>query len=267
MHGRDQFIDIRDVRLRLCVAGTGPSLLLLHGWALDAAMWQPQFVGLTRCQLVAVDRRGFGFSSGEPDIACEVSDVLAILDTLAIQQTAIVGMSQGARVALRFAQRFPQRVGCLILDGPPHLATEMDELPMQHYRELVAAEGLESFRQQWLLHPLMQLHSGSQQAQSLLRDIVGRYPGRDLQHRSTAPQSPEPDISVIGSPALIINGEYDSATRRRAGDDLVRRLPDARHAVISGCGHLPNLDNPKAYNDLVLDFIHCHMVKKRAGSA
>jgi pimeloyl-ACP methyl ester carboxylesterase len=202
-------------------------------------------------------------------------------------------MSQAARVALRCAQRFAGRMSCLILDGPPHLtnpprdaapahpcapgtraltgrspnaaqrtdAREMPcpaDLPIAHYRELVQAEGMDAFRRHWLQHSFMQLHGGNAPMQSLLTKIVARYPGRDLQRDAAMPSVFEPDLWAVDVPTLVINGELDSATRLNAGSELARRLPHARRVIVHGAGHLPNLDQPAAYNELVLDFIREH---------
>jgi 3-oxoadipate enol-lactonase len=256
----DQFIQLGDVRLRLRIDGVGPALLLLHGWALDGEMWRPQFAALAqRHQVVAIDRRGFGLSSGQPDLVREIDDVLALLDTLAIERAGILGMSQAARVALRCAQRFARRVSCLILDGPPHLTNPPRyELPIADYRELVQAEGIDAFRRHWLQHSFMQLHAGKASMQSLLTEMVARYPGRDLQPDAAMPPVFEPDLWAVDVPTLVINGELDAAARLIAGSELARRLPHARQVIVHGAGHLPNLDQPAVYNELVLDFIRDH---------
>jgi 3-oxoadipate enol-lactonase len=254
----DTFIDSRDVRLRVRATGTGPVIMFLHGWALDLDMWQPQRTALTRDHtVVAFDRRGFGLSSGSPDLARETEDVLAVAQALGIQRMTLVGMSQGARVALRFAQRYPQRLAGLILDGPPNFtAAVVEEVPMAHYCDLVASEGLDAFRAQWQEHPLMRLRNIGMQP--LLREIVARYPGRDLLHPDDVGVTTEPDVAVIETPALVINGEHDSPARLSAGHDLTRRLPNARHVIVDGAGHLPNLDNPTQYDALVREFVRGH---------
>ena len=60
------------------------------------------------------------------------------------------------------------------------------------------------------------------------------------------------DVSV---PTLVINGELDTEQRRAAGAALARRLPEARHALVAAAGHLPNLDNPGAYDELLAAFL------------
>jgi pimeloyl-ACP methyl ester carboxylesterase len=264
MRSPDRFIEVRGARLRFRVEGNGPNVVLIHGWALDLDMWRPQFEALADSyRLIAFDRRGFGLSSGLPHIESDIDDFGQILAAVGAARVAIVGMSQGARVALRWVLRFPRMTACLVLDGPPRESGVDDapmqpEIPMAAYRELVRKQGMGAFRKLWRRHPFMQLRSGDVRTQTLLREIVDRYPGRDLQ---IVQQSSSPVIHLdrIAMPALVVNGECDTAERRAVGLDLARRLPNARQSVIAGAGHLSNLDSPAAYNELLGDFFALHL--------
>jgi pimeloyl-ACP methyl ester carboxylesterase len=257
----DEFIEVRGARLRVRTAGKGPAVLLIHGWALDVDMWTPQFATLAnRYRLIAFDRRGFGLSSGRPGIELDVSDIEQLLAKLSLEQIAIVGMSQGARVALRWAMRSPHRTTCLVLDGPPGNG----EITLAAYRELVRSKGVEAFRRQWLEHPLMRLHTHDARAHALLREMVNRYPGYDLLADNTENLAAVGDLHQLDLPVLIINGEHDSDARIGAGTELARTLPDVRLAVIPAAGHLSNLDNPCAYNAVLGEFFSSEYVPCRA---
>jgi pimeloyl-ACP methyl ester carboxylesterase len=264
MRSRDGFIDVRGARLRFRVEGSGPNVVFVHGWALDLDMWRPQFEAFADSyRLIAFDRRGFGLSSGLPHIESDIDDLAQILAAVGAGRIAIVGMSQGARVALRWALRFPRVTACLVLDGPPRESGVDDgpmqaEIPMSAYRELVRTGGLNAFRELWRRHPFMQLRSGDARRQTLLREIVERYPGRDLQVIQPS-LSPVIHLDRVAMPAIVINGECDTAERRAAGSELARRLPNARQSVVAGAGHLSNLDNPAAYNELLGDFFTLHL--------
>ncbi|HEV7445203.1 MAG TPA: alpha/beta fold hydrolase, partial [Steroidobacteraceae bacterium] len=63
----DRFLEMTDARLRYRDEGTGPAILLIHGWSLDLDMWEPQVGDLSRSfRLIRFDRRGYGLSSGKP---------------------------------------------------------------------------------------------------------------------------------------------------------------------------------------------------------
>ena len=104
----NQFIEVRSARLRVRIAGAGPTVLLVHGWAIDLDMWTPQFAALAgRYHLIAFDRRGFGYSSGTPGIDQDLADIEQLLDTLDIDSVAIVG------VDMRDAVRVTEDLGVL----------------------------------------------------------------------------------------------------------------------------------------------------------
>jgi Predicted hydrolases or acyltransferases (alpha/beta hydrolase superfamily) len=246
----DEFVEVRGARLRVRTAGEGPAVLFIHGWAIDLDMWTPQFAALARrYRLIAFDRRGFGYSSGSASIDHDLADIEQLLVKLDVDSIAIVGMSQGARVALRWAMYAPRATTSLILDGPPQdllaMGRPQGEIALATYRELVREEGIDAFRRHWMEHPLMRLYTTHPRAHALLREMVGRYPGNDL-----VDDAMRPDM-----PILIINGEHDTQTRIGAGADLARALPHAQLAIIPEAGHLSNLDNPGAYNQALDQFL------------
>ena len=63
------------------------------------------------------------------------------------------------------------------------------------------------------------------------------------------------DLVSIRVPVLVLTGELDLPTRQAAGDVLASLIPSAQRAIIPRAGHLPNLDNPSAYNETLLRFL------------
>jgi pimeloyl-ACP methyl ester carboxylesterase len=262
MQGPDLTFRSGRTRLRYRDEGEGPAIVLLHGWTLDLEVWDPQAADLSRSfRVIRPDRRGFGLSDGEPDTQADVADLEALLDHLGLAQSALVGMSQGARAAVAFALGHPGRVTALVLDGPPGdlagLDGDEDDLSHADYRRLAQAEGLAAFRAEWRRHPLMRLHAGDAQAEALLGRILARYPGRDL--LGPAPATPQPvalaALSRLPTPVLVVNGEHDTGRRRLAGEHLAGLLPRAERSLVPGAGHLANLDNPRAYDDMIRSFL------------
>jgi pimeloyl-ACP methyl ester carboxylesterase len=252
--------------LRYRDEGIGPPVLLIHGWTLDLDMWEPQVAQLGgSLRLIRYDRRGFGLSTGRASLTADVRDALAVCDSLGLRRFACVGMSQGARVALQLCRAAPERLACVVLDGPPRaLATDRAEssgdIPLAEYRELIAAGNLETFRRRWAAHPLMQLETGSREAQALIARMTARYRGADLLQEPPAADD-HWDPAVAGSlrtPALLVTGEHDLPTRTQAADALAAALALAQRAIIAGARHLPNLDNPPSYNSVLRAFLQRH---------
>jgi pimeloyl-ACP methyl ester carboxylesterase len=241
----DRYLELGGVRLHWQIEGSGPPIVLLHGWALDLHSWDSLVALLApRFTVLRFDRRGFGLSGGAPDIHANVSDLLALLDAAGIDRPVLVGMSQGARLAIHFSLEHPQRTRALVLDGAPALEAE-SELPLARYRSLLESQGPAALQREVLRHPLMQLHGTAPAAARLLADVVARYGGQDLLHPPKSRR--KPDLGAITAPVLILNGSDDSGERREAGRGLQIAIPGASHLMLQGAGHLAMLDNPAAY--------------------
>jgi 3-oxoadipate enol-lactonase len=238
--------------LRWRLEGEGPALVLLHGWALDLEYWDPLAALLARqFTVLRFDRCGFGLSEGIPDVSRNVGDLAALLGAAQIGRAALVGMSQGARLALHFACRHPSQVRGVLLDGAPALDAE-PEIPAFEYRRLLEQHGIDAVRAALRDHPLMHLQRDDPAMHQLLEGILGRYRGLDLLH--PRPRSPPPQFATLDVPVLILNGSLDSAERRDAGRKLQAGIPHARRVELRSAGHLALLDDPAGYAGAVIAF-------------
>lgn len=256
----DHYCVCNGATLRFRDEGCGPPIMLVHGWTLDLEMWNSQAAALRGdFRVVRFDRRGFGLSSGHPSIDRDCEDIEALCRHLALDRVALVGMSQGARAVMRFAVTAPQRVSCVVLDGPPDLINR-DTTDFEALRPLSAlarTEGIDAFRRAWVNHPLVSLRTDDSSARLALRRMIERYPGKDL---TAAAVSPESGLSALHLqsfevPTLIISGEHDVPDRLEAATALARRLPRAGYATVPHAGHLPNLDNSVTYNAILRSFL------------
>lgn len=261
MPSADQYFTSGDARLRFRDEGAGAALVLVHGWTLDLEMWDAQAAEFSRgMRVIRYDRRGHGLSDDAPGAAQDARDLEALLDHLAVPRAIVAGMSQGARTALAFAIARPDRVDGLVLDGPPDLragAAGDERSPLARFRELAQGSGLEAFRAAWRDDPLMRLHSGDRAAAGVVARALSRYRGLDLLDPSPAPAAADDEraIASLPMPVLIITGERDTAERRAAAAWIKGLLPQADWAPIAHAGHLPNLDQPRAYGDALRSFL------------
>ena len=258
----DRFIDVDGASLRLRDEGQGFPVLLVHGWALDLDMWQPQVAAwAARLRSIRYDRRGFGLSSGSPSLAADAGDIESLLRRLNLQRVAIVGMSQGARGAMRAAAgALSGRIACLVLDGAPFDAGDPGEpeVPLDRYRALARTRGIDAVRGEWRRHPFATLQTEDRAAHDLLSLITARYPAHDLLAGPEPSSVASSAAAAIDVPTLVLSGSGDTRRRCAMGDELSRTLPNAERALVANAGHLPNLDNPADYNQRVLSFIERH---------
>jgi pimeloyl-ACP methyl ester carboxylesterase len=173
-----------------------------------------------------------------------------LCDLLDLERPILVGMSQGARVALEFALRHPERVAGLILQGAPLSGflpgpSGGDAVPIALYRQLVREGRIGEMKALWRDHPLLR----GVEAEELLAG----YDGRDL----LVPASPAvPLAGALGgieAPSLVVTGERDTAWLQLVGDAIAYGLPNSRRARLPG-GHLCNISHPGPYNERVASF-------------
>jgi pimeloyl-ACP methyl ester carboxylesterase len=285
----DPFLELGGARLRFRDEGAGDAVLLIHGWALDLDMWAPQVAALaSRYRVIRFDRRGFGLSSGAPSIERDVQDLEEVLDRLSVHRLAVLGMSQGARIALRAALAGPQPVACVVLDGPPNLlekgpsegplnpprraragkagapptrlldtSEDSGDIPLDRYRALARRAGVAAVRREWARQPLAQLRTRDARTRAQLARMIGRYPGRDLRRRDADSLAPVAShrLRALSAPVLVVGGACDSEARRAAADELAAAIPGARRLLVPDAGHFPNLDNPDFYNAVLGQFL------------
>lgn len=258
---RNLEVAVHDGTLPVAIAGGKepgrPPVILLHGWTLDHRMWSPQIAGLTAegFQLAMPDRRGCGRATAPPDWAREAEDVLAIADALGFDRFALVGLSQGATVALDTARRFDARLTGLVVSGAPlpALVPRDEVIDLDHYRALAAVGDMAAMRADWAQHPLMLGHSS--EAHALLSVMLADYDGRDLRGRADPPELPRAALAALAMPVLAMTGAHDTPWRKACAAALADIAPRAMHALVPDAGHLANADNPAAFNTAVASFL------------
>src|SRR5437868_7021354 len=119
-------INRNGIEIHYEVHGSGPTLLLTHGYSSTSAMWQSQVEALSRHhKLVLWDMRGHGQSDypGDPAAYSEaltVADMAALLDTVGAASAIVGGLSLGGYMSLSFYRSHPDRVrALLIIDTGP----------------------------------------------------------------------------------------------------------------------------------------------------
>jgi len=111
------------VRLHVRVGGTGPAVVLIHGFGDTGDMWSPLAAALAKDHRVVVpDLRGMGLSSipeGGYDKKTQAADIRAVLDKLGIDKADIVGHDIGTMVAYAYAARYPEKTTRLVVMDAP----------------------------------------------------------------------------------------------------------------------------------------------------
>lgn len=268
------WVDVEGGRLYVESTGSGTPLLLVHGWPLDHRLFAPQVEALkAQHRVVTFDRRGFGRSEAEPGLEREAEDLARIIETLSLAPVHLLGMSQGARIALRFAVARRPLVRSLLLQGPAVDGFEPPEapgerIPIEDYARLARAGRVDEVARLWRAHPMM-TPAGGADARRLLRDILRDYRGADLlcTPRPSSAVSLLDAVAHFDRPCLLLTGAHETAARRAHAGKLLELMPDCRQVLFEHSGHLSNLSEPEAYNRHVLRFCARVDAEPRASGA
>lgn len=233
------------------------TLLCVHGWTLDARSFSGQHVLAEQgVRVVTFDRRGFGVNELTPGLDQELEDIDHLLHHLPGPIYAF-GVSQGARLLLRYAARPSATLRGLIVQGGlvDGLPSEQNEIPYGRYASLLEAGDHEAFAREWLAHPLMR--SGVPASKlSAVADLIRGYEGRDL--RGSTPRLVDQDLTGVlpqvfsaeGLSLWVIEAEQESETRRAHARFLIEDC-GARGVPMPG-GHLCHFTHPDVFNERLL---------------
>jgi len=254
-------IDVSGGQLSVLSLGEGPAVLFLHGWALDQRMWRQQYALADKgLRVVTVDRRGFGASSAPPDLTLETEDIMRVLDALSLEHVALVGMSQGGRIALRYAMASPERLSHLVLqgapiDGFPTAPSDAEAVPVERYRDYLSRGDKNAFLNDWLSHPLL-CHDRAVAA-DVIDELAKGYAGRDL--LEGVPDSYTINVFAalrsLALPSLYIVGEHDTAWLKTVAETFEKLVPNGHAVSVPGAGHMCNVTRPDFYNNILLDLL------------
>jgi pimeloyl-ACP methyl ester carboxylesterase len=246
------------------VTGRGRPVILIHGWAVDRRMWAQQIPALKRrFKVITFDRRGFGQSTCPAGIDQELDDLDAILEHFKLDQAALVGMSQGGRIAMRYAATRPNRVTALVLQGvpldglvPPTFDPSI--IPTARLGALMRSGNRGEAIQILSEHALMDKDARSATAKAALQAMLRDYRGEDLQTAPPAEQTLDEvcqQLAQITAPTIVVTGSRETIWLRRVADFTARHIRGARRRVIRGGRHFVNMTHATDYNRCVVDFL------------
>jgi pimeloyl-ACP methyl ester carboxylesterase len=263
MPSQQGFAEVNGTRLYYETAGAGPALVLVHGFSLDARIWDDQFaVFAKRYQVVRYDLRGFGKSAlptGERYM--DAADLKAVFDHLGIERATLVGLSKGGGIAIDFAVTRPEAVRALVLVDSTLGGFRWSKEWEASYAPVTAqgqAGDIAGAKQLWLAHPFFQPAMANPAVAPRLAQIVMDYSGWHWQNADPGRGARPPAVERLGevrAPTLVVVGERDLPDLHRTAEAIERGIPNARKVVLPGVGHLPNMESPRQFNEVVLDFL------------
>ena len=267
----ERIADVRGVRIRYFVGGTGPPLLLLHGLGGAAATWieLAPMLALRRTLLIP-DLPGHGGSgalAAAPSLSAFADRALELAAREEMLPTAVVGHSTGGVVALRAAVRHPQRVTALVLAAAAGItsARRRSDYALRMFGLLEPARRIAPYRRFIARSPLLKtlvfgyfMAADPPALRPRAVEAVLAGPALHVDTRSAAralvSDDPRPDLHRVRCPTLVLWGARDHQLPIGDAFDYARRLR-APIRTIAGCGHLLIAERPEACVDAIESFL------------
>jgi len=233
--------------------GSGPAVLLTHGYSATSRMWSGQIEPLSKAHtLITWDMRGHGASDYPTDQAAyseeaTVADMAAILDAVGADEAVIGGLSLGGYMSMAFHLAHPERTRALLIidTGPGYKKDEPRE--GWNATALKTAERYETQGLGNLARGSVEMRTAQHRdATGLARAARGMLTQRDARVINSLPDIKVPAIVVVGA---------DDTPFLAASDYMAAKIPSARKVVIPAAGHAANIDQPEAFNAAILDFL------------
>ena len=268
----DGFAEIEGVRLYYEQAGEGLDLVLVHAGCADRRMWDEQFFAFAQnYRTLRYDMRGYGKSTLMGGRFSNRQDLFQLLRSLGIRKAHYVACSMGSQTTMDFALEHPEKVNSLILVSPTISGYPYEGPPPQPVIDLIACrrsgdleEAAELQAQIWAKG----FKRGTEQVDPQVYEFV-RQMSLDaltnqrelikdtgfLMEEPLGPPAME-RLDEISYPILTIAGGLDDDTVLEISDMLTKRISNTQKAVIDGTAHLPNIERPDEFNQIVLKFLN-----------
>lgn len=238
-------------------------MVFVHAFPLNRQMWSPQLAALggsARC--IAPDLRGFGASPALPPFSMEryADDIAIVLTAAGVAQATIVAASWGGYISFALWRRHRHRVRALALVGTRATADSAEaarrrraliDLAIREGSEAVAAAQVPALVGSTTLKERREIveHVRRLAAAAPVATIVGALEAMIARPDAT------PLLPSIDVPTLIVTGEEDAVNTAADAGALQAGIRDSRIERVPGAGHLPSVESPGAFNEMLGSFL------------
>ena len=252
-------VTVYGAKIHYTEAGTGAPVILIHGLADDASIWDSVIPALSaKFRVIALDQIGFG-RSDKPLLNYRVSTFVDFLDgfmtELKIERASLIGNSLGGWVTAAYALAHPERVERLVLSdaaGYAALAKTMDPRALSALRlasrEDIRYLGPLTFRDKRFYQDVdlafkQRVTAGDSYTVGQFLDSMVR--GDDtLDNR----------LHALNRPTLVLWGRDDKIIPLSFGEQFHREITNSRLRILDNCGHMPQVECPNEFANAVLRF-------------
>jgi pimeloyl-ACP methyl ester carboxylesterase len=255
---RDEFIEVAETKLHLLHGGQGELLLVLHGAGGNRGWLQYLRALSQRFRVYVPDHPGFG-TSAQPEWIASVPDLacfyLWALEDLGLTRLRVIGFSMGGWLAAEMAVMCPQFFERIVLVGAAGVKPEQGEITdifLLSPTEVTAKmfydpEQAPEYAQIYGRQP-------TPEEQDILvrnREMAARITWKPYMHDPRLPFL----LRRLRLPTLIVWGRQDAIVPVSCGEVYHQNIRDSRLVIMGQCGHLPQIEKPQEFVNIVTEFL------------
>ncbi|MGH2344296.1 MAG: alpha/beta fold hydrolase, partial [Chloroflexota bacterium] len=255
------FASVNGTRLYYELQGEGRPVVFIHAGIADCRMWDDQWQALVdRYTMVRYDLRGFGRSELPELPFSHTDDLASLLAYLGVDHPVVVGCSMGGALAIDYTLEYQEDVAALVAVGAGLSGFEYED-PVERAQWSAIAEAgrrgdhdeaAELILRMWLDGVGRPAGSVRGSVRERAREMAG-----DLGRRGEPPEGKliEPQAAgrlvEITVPTLVLVGDHDLPSIQAVAEKLISEVAGARKTVIEGTAHLPNMERPDYFNQVL----------------
>jgi pimeloyl-ACP methyl ester carboxylesterase len=257
-------VTVTGIDLAVEVRGEGAPVLFVHGFPFDRAMWRHQLAALPGWRRIAPDLRGAGESGAPRDgysMARYADDLALVLDSLEIEAAVVCGLSMGGYILFELLRRHPTRVRAAILCNTK---AEADSAEAKRGRDELAGvaerEGPSAVADRLLPRVLapatVEAHPD---VAAVVRTMIERTPVPGIVGALRAMRDRVDSMPLLGTlrlPVLVVAGAEDRIAPPEGMRAMAQAISGARVVEIAAAAHLTPLEQPRATNEALTDFLN-----------
>lgn len=263
------FIEVDGGKLYYEEAGEGETLVLAHAGFVDSGMWDGQWGAFAeKYHVVRFDMRGYGRSSLADKPISRRGEFGAVLDHLKVEKAHLLGCSMSGATVIDYTLEHPERVLSLIaLSAVPNGFEMQGEPPAELMQMMQAAQkgDLEKVNDLqiriWVDGPSRK----PEQVDRVVRERAagmnkiavenGTFMKADMEPLDPLTPPAAGRLDSINLPTLIIAGALDNSEIVRATGVMEQEIKGAKKVIMADVAHVPNMEKPNEFNQIVLDFL------------
>lgn len=271
--GYEEYVTAGGIKIRYLVMGSGPQVLLLHGFGGFLETWAFNLPPLSkRYRVYAIDLPGHGLSDKIKNCyttAFAIESANDILEALGVSQAALIGHSLGGAVSVNIALSLPERVSKLILIDCAGLSRTLPWLYRLSSLPVLGKILMSLAVKPTLEHSIKRLFYSPPVLSQEMIDIIlknSSQPGvREtlirIIRQNVGLRGPHPEALLIERlpqlkvPTLFVHGAQDRVFPLEHVRDAFSMAPNSRVKIFDQCGHCPHIEKAVEFNEVALEFL------------